>query len=66
VVPPDLFGNVGEDMLHEGGELGGMLDTEESMQMIAHDGERIDSNAVKMLGASYDPEYQVVRRRTRP
>jgi hypothetical protein len=40
----DLFGNVREDVLHEGGKLRRVIDPEERVQMVAHDYHCEDAN----------------------
>jgi hypothetical protein len=66
VMLSDLLRDVGQDMLHEPCKLGGMVDAEQGVHVIAHDGEGVDADAVEVLGASHDPEYKVIRGGIRP
>ncbi|MES1157627.1 MAG: hypothetical protein ABUL67_00880 [Haliangium ochraceum] len=53
-------------MLHELGELGGIVDAEKRVQMVTHEGERKDADAEQRLSTPDDAERQFVCLEPRP
>jgi hypothetical protein len=47
-------------MLHEGGELGCVVDAEERVHMIAQDCHREDPHAEQMLRAAKEPDHKFI------
>jgi len=65
MVTPNRLCDVCERVLHEGGQLTGMVDSDERVQMVTHDGHSKDTNSVQVLSATKDPNHEVIRRRIR-
>jgi len=62
----DLLRDIGHRLLHEVGELRGVIDTDQRVEVIAHDSDGKDSDSRQVLRAAYDAKDQLVCGRVRP
>jgi hypothetical protein len=64
MMAPDLLGDVGEQVLHESRQLRGLFDTNQHVEMIAHDRDGKEADAIEFLRTPKNTEKKLIRGRT--